>query len=535
MPNPDLRRTNRHALAALGLILLIGRGAAAWAEPHPLDPLSADEISRAITVIANSGRVNRETRATIVTLQEPEKAAVLDHKLGLPPRREAFAVLRIDGETYEVVIDLGTETLDSWTHVVNVQSAIQSEEWAKAQTTVKEDPRWQDAMRARGYTAFNDIFCESLSAGYFAVPEEEGRRLLKMPCYDITNARVNIYARPIEGVIAVFDLDAGEMIELIDEGVVPVGATLHELGEETAPPLADKMRPVRTEAPLGWNFTIDQRMVTWQGWSFHLGFDQRFGPVISLVTHQDEGRERMVMYQGFISEVFVPYMDDTPSWAYRTYLDAGEFGLGSLASPLAASTDCPADAVFLDATLASPSGHATTRERVLCVFERDPGAPLWRHHESLTGVEESRPSTELVVRAIPSVAHYDYILDWVFTQGGEIRMNIGATGIDSVKALAPDDGGEAIAATSGHHGTTVAADLLAINHDHFFSLRLDLDVDGSNNRFVREHMERVILPEASRRRSLWQVVPETVNVEAALSSQGGAKYGALKTPMSRPR
>lgn len=530
MQKSDLRPTKGCRCAAFGVVMLLLAGFAAEAKPHPLDPLSADEITRAIAVIANSGRVNRETRAAIVTLKEPDKAAVLDPTSGRHARREAFAVLRVDGRTYEAVVDLGTETLQSWTHVPNVQPAIQSEEWAKAQQAVKADPRWQEAMRARDYTSFNDIFCESLSAGYFAAPEEEGRRLLKMPCYDIADAKANIYARPIEGIIAVVDLDTFEMIDLIDEGVVLVGTNGYEFGEGSAHPLADPMRPVRTAAPHGWNFAIDQRMVTWQGWSFHLGFDPRFGPVISLVTRQDEGRERMVLYQGFISEVFVPYMDDAASWAYRTYLDAGEFGLGTLASPLAAGTDCPAGAVYLDASLASPSGRATSRERVLCVFERDPGAPLWRHHEVLTGVEESRPSTELVVRAIPSVAHYDYVLDWVFTQGGEIRMNIGATGIDSVKGLAPDGRGIVSAVTGGRHGSAVAPALLAINHDHYFSLRLDLDIDGPDNRFIREHLERVMLPADNARRSLWQVAPETLPSEAALSTQGGTELWRIENP-----
>jgi primary-amine oxidase len=508
----------------VALLLAAWSAPAAAAEVHPLDPLSAEEIARAISVIAGSGRVNRATRTAGVTLLEPEKAEVLNWKAGDPVRRRAFSVLRVDGETYEAVVDLGTAALESWIHVPGVQPAIQSGEWATAQKIVKADPRWQAAMRARGYKDFADIFCESLSAGNFGVPAEAGRRLLKMPCYDIAGAKTNIYARPIEGLVTTVDLDAGVVLDVLDEGVVPVGAAPHEFDEASVPDLREPMRAVRTVAPKGWNFIIKGRMVEWQGWSFHLGFDQRFGPVLSLVAHADGDARRMVLYQGHVSEVFVPYMDASPTWSFRTYLDAGEFGLGKLASPLEPGIDCPEGAVFLDATLANATGQPYTSERVICVFERDPGAPLWRHYEALNGAHEGRRATELVVRSISSIAHYDYVIDWVFTQSAAIRVNIGATGIDSVKGLAAGTGVE-------HHGALVAPGLVAVHHDHYFSLRLDLDIDSAENRFVRERLQPVALPGASARRSLWQVVPEILAEEAALSAGPEPEVWRVENPL----
>lgn len=59
---------------------------------HPLDPLSRIEIVRAVRVIGDSGHANRETRVSLVTLAEPDKAEVLAWKPGMPLSRRALAI-----------------------------------------------------------------------------------------------------------------------------------------------------------------------------------------------------------------------------------------------------------------------------------------------------------------------------------------------------------------------------------------------------------------------------------------------------------
>jgi len=496
---------------------------------HPLDPLTKVEIKRAISVIGKSGNATAKTRIAYLGLAEPDKTAVLDWKPGQPLSRKAFAVVRNGPRVFEASIDLASGTLESWQALPShVQPAIQSSEWNKAQRLLKQDPRWIAAMRKRGYEEFTDIFCESLSAGFFDQATEGNRRLLRMPCYDIKGAKTHIYGRPIEGLFSIVDVNEWKVLQVIDTGLVPVSKDNHGFDEASIPVLRDALRPVRTEAPAGWNFKTNGRLIDWQDWSFHVGFDQRFGTQISLVTHKDNDERRMVLYQGQISEVFVPYMDVAEGWYHRSYMDAGEFGLGQFASTLVPGRDCPDNAVFFDAEMVTPVGAPRTRQRPVCIFERDTGAPLWRHRESYNNTHESRAATELVVRSIPTVGNYDYIVDWVFTQRGELQINIGATGIDAVKGVAVGNMQEDGAKQATEGGMLVAPNLVAVHHDHYFSIRLDIDIDGPVNNFVRERLTKTSAKKDSPRTSLWRLLPEPMPREGAISKRKGPELWRIE-------
>jgi primary-amine oxidase len=495
----------RNLVAAL-IILYAARALAA----HPLDSLSGKEISTAVSVLRASGKIDAETRFALIDLDEPPKADVLAWKPGQRSVRKAFIVVRRDRTVDEAVVDLGARKLVRWEAIPNVQSGILAEEWEDAQRMTRADPGWQAAMRKRGYSAFEHFFCAPLSAGYFADPAEEGRRLLKVTCFDTAATRTNLWGRPIEGLYAVVDLDEKKVVRLVDTGAVPVSRDTHEFARGA--PLGSAGSAVKR------NFTLDGNQVRWHKWSFHFRMDRRVGLILSVLRFADQGRQRMVLYRGSIAEMFVPYMDPDGGWSFRTYMDVGEYGFGLLSSPLTRGIDCPAHAVFIDATLPDDRGEPVVGRSRICLFERSGGAPLWRHAETVNGAYAGRPAIELVLRSIPSVGNYDYIIDWVLTEAGTLRIEVGATGIDEVKGVAARTMADPSAAQDTAYGTLVTPNLTAVNHDHFLSFRLDLDIDEPANTLVRQRLVQQRLDGSTGRRSLWRLAEETVAEEGPLDA-----------------
>ena len=75
------------------------------AAAHPLDPLSATEISQVRELLGRDRGVGERWRWASIELLEPAKDAVLTYQPGQPIERRARAVVwnRADGEAYAVV------------------------------------------------------------------------------------------------------------------------------------------------------------------------------------------------------------------------------------------------------------------------------------------------------------------------------------------------------------------------------------------------------------------------------------------------
>lgn len=517
----------RFMASAVGLVLALAGSAAtaaADAPTHPLDALTATEIDRAVAILASAKQVDAETRYPTITLLENPKAEVLKWSPGQPFKRRARVDYLRGDRLFEADVNLTSGRIDSVNEVKDRQSAILFEEFLGASEVVKKDPRWRSAMAKRGFTNFDNIICAPLTVGPVIDLRYHGLRLLKVPCFDKTGAVNNVYGRPIEGLLAIVDVRKRAVLDVIDEGMVPIPKDVPSEAYDPATSTRKPTKPVQILSPQGPNFTLDGSRVSWDKWNFHLRVDKRLGPVMSRIIWQDGKEPRQVAYQLSTAEMFVPYMDPSQTWAYRAYMDIGEYGFGALASPLEPGSDCPVNAKFLDAVISDDHGKPMTLKNVVCIFERDTGRPLWRHYEFFTDSHESRPDVELVVRMAPEVGNYDYLLDYAFNRNGEIEVRVGAYGIIATKGVAARKMQDAMAKADTQYGTLVAPNLVGVNHDHFMSFRLDLDVDGQDNRLVVDKFVKRRLANNPLRHSLWQVERSVVPSEGILDTMQPAWY-----------
>ena len=501
-------RAHLCAVVSFGWAILTLAGPA-LAQSHPLDALSGSEIETAATVI-KAGVKGGGLRFQNITLSEPPKAAVVAWQPGDAIARRARA-LAVDGmRVLEIEVDLIGKTVLSVVERRGVEVPLTLAESSDAVEAAKTDPGMVAALKKRGFVDLELIECAPFAAGYFGIKAHEGKRLLKVGCFDVSRATNNIFGWPIERLYALVDLRAMAVTEVIDLGTIPVSKAELNFTERDISTLRPAEKPTVIAQPSGANFTIENGTVTWGNWRFHVRFEARQGTVISQARWNDNGRERSVLYQGYMSEMFVPYMDPDYGWYSRTYFDMGEYGIGALSSPLGPGIDCPVAASYLPAVISDDAGAAQDKPNAICIFERNSGDPAWRHHEVNNGSFEGRPGVELVVRMASQVGNYDYLIDWVFNHSAEIDARVGATGIVALKGVKTASMRDRTAVEDTKHGTLVAPNLVAVQHDHHFNYRLDLDVDGTANSFQKDVYRQIALPQPSPRRSIYRVVPELV-------------------------
>ena len=435
---------------------------------NPFAPLSVEEVRAATAIFKSSGKLPPAARFSQLTLQEPPKDLVLR---GQPGPRRAFAIVYDPSanRTYEGVADLSAGRLQSWKEIPHVQPGITDSDSDLADTIVRADPRWERALRERGIRNPDRISVMSWSAGYFALPGTEDDRIVRAVPYD-SGFGSNIYAHPVEGIVAHVDLTKRRVLDVLDiDRNVPVPANNDQFNAAALRPWRALPGPIRITQPEGFGFQVADNEVRWQKWHFRYGLHPREGLVLYTVGYEDGGRERSVLYRGSLSEMVVPYGDPSAGWFFRNSFDVGELGLGQTASPLKVGVDCPENCEVFDAVVANEAGAPGIIPGAVAIYERDAGVE-WKHADSV------RRSRELVVSYFSQPGNYEYGFDWIFHQDGTLEMRVALTGIMAVKAVAEG--------AHDPHGHIIEKNIDAVHHQHFFSFRLDMDVDGAANRVV---------------------------------------------------
>lgn len=495
---------------------------------HPLDALTPEEYWKAYAALRDAGKVAEKTVFSSILLREPAKAEVLAWKPGQPISRKADVVLLTEGKSYEAVVDISAGRIESYRELTGQQAPVSEGEMHSFDDELKKDPRIIDALKKRGITDMRLVVCYVTPAGYVGLPEQtEGRRIGWGGCVDTENSATSMWDREVAGIFFVVDMTAKKIVRFSDYGAVPMPSSTLVFDADGGPAMPGN-KSLLIAQPDGPSFTIQDGQVSWENWQFRFRLDPRVGPVVNLVTWNDNGKRRSVLYEGSLAEMYVPYMDPEETWNSHVFLDAGEYfintGSGGIVKPLLPGVDCPPYATYFSGTFFHENGQPYIRPQLACLFERVTGDPTWRHWEEDSYAVSGRPSRELVFRTVATVGNYDYLFDWRFEQDGSIVAAVGATGVLEVKAV-PDQradkplsdklAGKDPDGNEVQFGQLVSPGIDGVDHDHYFSFRLDLDVDGAKNSLMVDKLVPYKLPDnALGRKYIWAMKPEMVKTES---------------------
>jgi primary-amine oxidase len=439
---------------------------------HPLDPLSPDEIRAAVAVLRRDRGLTDRWRFATIELREPHKAAL---RADPPPPREAVALLwnRDDGQAYKAVVSLTDDRVAAWEHRPGEQPNMTIDEFREVNATLRDDPRLVAALAKRGVTDIDTVLLDVWAYGASLVPSQYGgRRVGWCDVWVREEPGSNPYANPIAGLHPIVDLNAMELLEIEDTGVVERAPTMGEYVPRLVPDLTlrDDLAPLEVRQPGGVSFTLDANELRWQRWSLRIGFNPREGMVLHTVGYEDAGRVRPVAHRLSFAEMVVPYRDPTGEHERRTAFDIGEWGLGFMTTSLELGCDCLGEIAYLDATVHDSHGEPHTIRNAICIHEED-SAVLWKHVDEISGAEVRR-MRRLTVSFHATVANYEYLVYWHLHQDGSIECEVRATGIMVTTQFEGEQ---------PPYGTLVDQRTYAPFHQHFLVARLDLDVDGETN------------------------------------------------------
>lgn len=442
---------------------------------HPLEPLTAAEVQLAVSILRDTGKITPTMRFVSLSLKEPNKESVHCFTAGKPFPRAANAVLFDNGANacYEVSVSLTDRKLLSWKHVPGVQPTMTADEQVECEQAVLASPEFKAALKKQyGTDDTSLVMVDIWSAGYYGVEEERTRRLARPLCFMRVDPTDNGYAKPIEGLRPVVDLNEMRVLRVEEYGHWPLPPQECNYAADRVNNFRQDIKPLEITQPEGPSFSVNGYCVDWQKWSFVIGFNAREGLTLHNLCYNDGGKKRSILYRASLSEMVVPYGDPATQQARKNAFDAGEYGLGMCANSLELGCDCLGVIKYFDGQLCNSRGQPLTIKNAICMHEEDYGI-LWKHTDRRLNTPEVRRSRRLVVSSIATVENYEYGFFWYLYQDGNIQFEIKLTGILSLGTLQPGE--------KSKYGAMIAPQLYAPCHQHFFNVRLDMDIDGSAN------------------------------------------------------
>lgn len=269
--------------------------------------------------------------------------------------------------------------------------------------------------------------------------------------------------------------------------------------------LRPDLKPLHVIQPEGASFTLTPvgetgYVMEWQKWFFRIGYNQREGMVLYDVRYQG----RPLFYRVSLSDMNIPYADPRHPFHKKSAFDLGDAGAGAMANDLQLGCDCLGHIQYISSVIPDDKGAPVPLPNCVCVHEQDGGIG-WKHTNYRTGRAAVVRSRELVLQSIITVSNYEYIMAFMFNQAGEMAYEVRATGILSTQPIDNE-----LDKTGVPWGTVVHPGVLAVHHQHIFSLRVDPMIEGHNNRLVYDEAHPMPITKDWNPHGVGYTVNETV-------------------------
>ncbi|KAJ7479846.1 copper amine oxidase [Mycena latifolia] len=270
--------------------------------------------------------------------------------------------------------------------------------------------------------------------------------------------------------------------------------------DQTGDPLpGDNIAPPVAVQPSGQRFAVDeaQKYIEWMDFSFYLTFTRDTGVRLFDIRYKGD---RIVYELGF-QEAIAHYAGNDPVQSGTAYMDTF-VGFGPYAFELIPGYDCPAYSHFLNSTFHAVEVSTTHRNNI-CLFESDAGYLIQRHSSS--NYVAATKNIVFTLRSVSTVGNYDYSFDYVFAMDGSIETIIRASGYIQ----------SAYYAKNNDYGYQVHDALSGSMHDHVLNWKVDIDILGTENTFVKHKIvpAEVKYPWANETRSTMRLERERVENE----------------------
>jgi primary-amine oxidase len=200
---------------------LVGENKAPLPSLNPLEPLSAAEVEASIQLLTKLAEFNSTTRIISIMLKEPPKDLVYLWPNGPSPDREATAVCfdNAINQAYSIVLNLATGASRVELAPKGSQPTMSVDEQIECEQAVLNSKEFQEAIRKHhGITDPSLVMVDIWSAGNYGTEEDSTRRLARPLCFLRSDPTDNGYARPIEGIRPVVDLNLMQVIRVEEFG-----------------------------------------------------------------------------------------------------------------------------------------------------------------------------------------------------------------------------------------------------------------------------------------------------------------------------